>query len=220
MMENFYVLSFLWGLWWSYVFTLPPGIINLSVLDATVHKSLKSGLILALGACLIEFIQSFIGTKFSAWFFANPLVSLIIKTAIIPVFMVLSIRYIVKGVKAYKKKKAGIPEEVTKKRIGSFGRGLIVGLLNPIAIPFFIVLAAKTAEEGLLRDTWPSVFVYVGGTSLGTFLAFSTYGILSKFIAKKLQTIKIWLDFIIGGIFAVLSIQQLIMMIVKGSFKL
>ncbi len=215
MTANFYILSFLWGLWWSFVFSLPPGIINLSVLDATVRKHLKSGIILAAAACVIEFIQSFIGAKFSTWFFENPTVSLVIKIAIIPVFLGLAIKYLIKSYHAFKRKRAGIAEEVTKKRIGSFGKGLLVGLLNPIAIPFFLVLAAKTAEEGLLLNTWPSIFIYVAGTTVGTFLAFLVYGILSRFIAKKLQAITLWLDLVIGVIFAILSIEQLIALLIK-----
>ncbi len=215
MIENFYILSFLWGVSWSFLFSLPPGIINLSVLDATVHKSLKSGIILATAACIIEFIQSFIGTKFSSWFLANPTVGLVIKIAIIPVFFVLSIKYLIKSYKAFKRKKEGAEEEVTKKRIGSFGKGLLVGILNPIAIPFFLVLAAKTSEEGLLKDSWTSILIYVAGTTVGTFLAFLVYGILSKFIAKKLQLIKLWLDLVIGIIFLGLAIQQGVTMILK-----
>lgn len=104
---------------------------------------------------------------------------------------------------------------MTKKRAGSFGKGLIVGLLNPIAIPFFLVLAAKSAEQGLLINSWPSIFVYVIGTTVGTFVAFLFYGVLSRFIAGKLQTIKLWLDLVIGTIFALLSIEQLVMLIIK-----
>jgi threonine/homoserine/homoserine lactone efflux protein len=217
MMENFYILSFLWGVGWSFIFSLPPGIINLSVLDATVHKSLKSGIILASAACIVEFVQAFIGTKFSAWFLENPTVSLIIKIAIIPVFLVLSIKYLVKCYKAFKKRKEGFVDDFTHKRAGSFGKGLLVGVLNPIAIPFFLILAAKTSEQGLLKDTWASIFVYVSGTTVGTFCAFLVYGILSKFIAKKLQAIKLWLDLVIGVIFAILAIQQGITMIIKNT---
>lgn len=215
MTAHFYLLSFLWGMWWSFVFSLPPGIINLSVLDATVHKHLKSGIILAAAACIIEFAQSFIGAKFSAWFAENAIISLVIKIAIIPVFLILSIKYLIKSYKAFKHKKSGNPDELPQKRAGSFGKGLLVGILNPIAIPFFLVLAAKTADEGLLVNTWPSIMVYVAGTTIGTFLAFLVYGVLSRFIAKKLQMIKLWLDLVIGIIFAGLSIQQGIMLIIK-----
>jgi threonine/homoserine/homoserine lactone efflux protein len=211
---EFYLMSFFWGMWWSFVFSLPPGIINLSVLDATVHKHLKSGIILAAAACIVEFAQSLIGAKFSAWFAENEIVSLIIKIAIIPVFVVLSVKYLIKSYAAFKNKKAGLVE-VTKKRAGSFGKGILVGILNPIAIPFFLVLAAKTAEEGLLKNSWSSILVYVSGTTLGTFVAFLVYAILSRFIAKKLQMIKLWLDLVIGLIFAILSIQQAIMLIIK-----
>jgi threonine/homoserine/homoserine lactone efflux protein len=211
---DFYLMSFFWGVWWSFVFSLPPGIINLSVLDATVHKHLKSGIVLAAAACIVEFAQSFIGAKFSAWFAENEMVSLVIKIAIIPVFAILSVKHLIKFYTAFKNQKAGLPP-VTKKRAGSFGKGLLVGILNPIAIPFFLVLAAKTAEEGLLKNSWSSILVYVCGTTLGTFIAFLVYAILSRFIAKKLQMIKLWLDLVIGVIFVVLSVQQSIMLILK-----
>ena len=219
MIENFYVLSFLWGLWWSYVFSLPPGIINLSVLDTTAHKGLKYGIILALAACIVEFVQSFVGTKFSNWFYTNEYISIIIKISIIPIFILLSINYYRKAYKTYKNQKLGVDVDAKGRRIGSFGKGLLVGVLNPIAIPFFILLAAKTREEGLLKDSWYSILIYVGGTTIGTFLAFLTYGLLSKVIAKKLRQFRFWMDIIIASIFVILSIQQLIVMIIRGEFK-
>jgi len=212
---EFYLLSFLWGVWWSFVFSLPPGIINLSVLDTTVNKSLKYGLILAAAACLVEFLQSFIGTKFSSWFFDNPTINIIIKIAIIPIFMILSINYYVKAYKSYRDKKLKVDRDSKGKRIGSFGKGLLVGLLNPIAIPFFIVLAAKSQDAGLLKDTWGSLFVYVAGTTIGTFIAFSAYGILSRIIAKRLKAFRFWMDIIIASIFTILAVEQLIVMIIK-----
>ena len=105
------------------------------------------------------------------------------------------------------------------RKIGSFGKGLLVGVLNPIAIPFFILLAAKTREEGLLKDSWNSILIYVAGTTIGTFLAFFTYGVLSKVIAKKLREFRFWMDIIIGSIFVILSIQQLVVMMLRGEFK-
>jgi threonine/homoserine/homoserine lactone efflux protein len=219
MTENFFLLSFLWGVGWSYVFSLPPGIINLSVLDTTAHKGLKYGIILACAACIIEFIQSFIGTKFSAWFMAHENIKVYIKIAIIPVFVIMSINYYRKAYRTYRDQKLNIDRTKKGKRVGSFGKGLLVGVLNPIAIPFFIFLAAKTEEEGLLKDNWPSIFTYVTGTTIGTFLAFLTYGLLSRVIASKLRQFRFWTDLIIASVFVVLSIQQLVMMIVKNEFK-
>ena len=219
MIESFYLMSFLWGVWWSYVFSLPPGIINLSVLDTTAHKGFRYGVILALAACMVEFAQSFIGTKFSTWFFENPQINIIIKIAIIPIFILLSFNYYRKAYKAYKDKKLNIDRDARGRRIGSFGKGILVGMLNPIAIPFFIVLAAKTKEEGLLQDSWNSILIYVAGTTLGTFLAFSTYAVLSRVIAKKLREFRFWTDIIIASIFVILSIQQLTMMIIRHEFK-
>ncbi len=219
MIENFYLMSFLWGLWWSYVFSLPPGIINLSVLDATVKKGLKYGIYLALAACIVEFLQSFLGAKFTAFFLESPRLAFAINIAIIPVFLFLGINYFRKAYRIYKNKKNNVVPIETKKRVGSFGKGLIVGLLNPIAIPFFIVLATKTKDEGLLKDTWPSILIYVAGTTVGTFLAFFTYGILSKFIAKRLQAIRFWLDIIIGVVFSILVINQSVIVVLKYIVK-
>jgi threonine/homoserine/homoserine lactone efflux protein len=218
MMENFFLLSFLWGVAWSYLFSLPPGIINLSVLDTTAHKGLKYGIVLALAACIVEFVQSFIGTKFSAWFMTHDNIKVYIKIAIIPIFIVLSINYYRKAYRTYRDKKLNIDSDNKGRKIGSFGKGILVGILNPIAIPFFIFLAAKTEGEGLLKDTWPSIFVYVTGTTIGTFLAFLTYALLSKIIASKLRQFRFWTDLLIASIFVILSIQQLVVMIIKKEF--
>lgn len=209
MIDNFYILSFLWGMVMSFAFTMPPGIINLSVLDTTVHRGLKYGIYLSLAACIVEFCQAFIATKFSSWFYDNPTINVILKSTMIPIFLILGISYLFKAIKARKALLKNESIETPKKQIGSFRKGILVGILNPMAIPFFIFLAEYTHENKLLKAEISSILIYVLGTTVGTFLAFLLYALLSKVISSKLTAIRFYVDLIIGVVFIILSLHQL-----------
>ena len=123
----FYLLL---GFLGSFIGTLPLGPINLSVVDTTLKRSFKSAMYLALAASIIELIYSYISFECSI-----ALMEAIEGNAWIP-WLVAGL-FIVGGVFFFlKKAKEKDPEKPPKK--DSFLRGLIIAILNPQAIPYWL----------------------------------------------------------------------------------
>jgi len=210
---NQYISEFLIGFGVSYLFSLPPGMISLNVLQTTIQKGLLSAFWLALAAVIIESVQAFVGVKFSEWINQHENLKLGLEVFVIPVFLALGIGNVVIGIKTIKNKdKASLQP---KKTIGSFCKGLIVSALNPVAIPFWVVWASGISEKNLLVMKTSHILVFVFGTTLGTLGCLMTYAVLSAVIAKRIHAVKVWMNIIIGILFIGLAIAQTVSVLIK-----
>lgn len=210
MTGNTYIDHLILGFWVSYLFSLPPGMISLNVLQDTIRKGLKHAALLALAAVLVESVQAFVGVKFAEWINSHPGLKLGIEIFIIPVFLIMGAINLYRGIKELRSP-VDPTEAKPKRTIGSFGKGLIVSALNPVAIPFWVFYSAFFQEKGWLDVSKNSyILLFTAGTTLGTYACLMTYGILSSFIAKKIHAIKVWINIIIGVLFIGMGIYQLI----------
>lgn len=206
-----YFEVFLLGFWVSYLATLPPGMISLNVMETTIRKGLKQSVVLAVAACLVEFIQAFVSVKFSGWFSENPVVDSIFKIFVIPVFFLLGSWYIWKELRHRKTPPKETPDipKVYRKR-DSFGKGLLVSLLNPVAIPFWVFYALYFNKSGLLPLENSFIFTFVSATTIGTFACLMTYALFSALLSSRMDVIKRYVNLGIGGLFIVLGIIQIV----------
>jgi len=210
---NQYISEFLIGFGVSYLFSLPPGMISLNVLQTTIQKGLLSAFWLAVAAVIVESVQAFVGVKFSEWINQHENLKLGLKVFVIPVFLLLGIGNVVIGIKTIRNKdKVSLQPQKT---IGSFWKGLIVSALNPVAIPFWVVWATGISEKNLLIMETSHILVFVFGTTLGTLACLMTYAVLSAVIAKRILVVKVWLNIIIGVLFIGLSIAQTVNVLIK-----
>ena len=198
------VLSFIIGLIASFLGALPFGPINLSVVDTTVRKSLQAGLWLALAAALVEILQSFVAVHCSMWISQAIQASPWVKIAAFILFIGLGLFFFFK--KGIKKEK----EE--QKSGGNFVRGMIISLLNPQAIPFWIfVLTYLEMTQMIEINTQQKlhlVLLFLLGVAVGKFLALLGFGLLSKTIRNKTDFINQWMNKIIGTILIIIGIFQ------------
>lgn len=210
---NQYISEFLIGFGVSYLFSLPPGMISLNVLQTTIQKGLLSAFWLALAAVMVESLQAFVGVKFSEWINQHENLKLGLEVFVIPVFLALGIGNVVIGIKTIRNKdKASFQP---KKTIGSFWKGLIVSALNPVAIPFWVVWAMGISEKNLLVMETSHILVFVFGTTLGTLACLMTYAVLSAVIVKRIHAVKVWMNIIIGALFIGLAIAQTVSVLIK-----
>ncbi len=210
---NQYISEFLIGFGVSYLFSLPPGMISLNVLQTTIQKGLLSAFWLAVAAVIVESVQAFIGVKFSEWINQHENLKLGLEVFVIPVFLALGIGNVMIGIKTIRNKdKASLQPQKT---IGSFWKGLIVSALNPVAIPFWVVWAVGISEKNLLVMETSHILVFVFGTTLGTLACLMTYAVLSAVIAKRIHAVKVWMNIIIGALFIGLAIAQTVSVLIK-----
>jgi threonine/homoserine/homoserine lactone efflux protein len=174
------VLVFFIGLVFSFVGSIPPGTLNISVLQMGMEYKIKPALRFALAVSIVEYPYAWIAVVFEDWVTSTPaivdnfqLITAIVMT-VIGVFSIWSARK---------------PTEFSVRfNESGFWRGLVLSILNPMAIPFWIGITAYLKAQGWidLSTSW-LLHSYVLGTSVGVMILLTIYAFLAKRLASHIK---------------------------------
>lgn len=184
----------------SFIGSIPPGTLNMAVLQLGMEHKVKTAMRFAFAVALIEYPYAWIAVVFEDWITSSPvvvdnfqLITAVVMTAI-GVFSIWSARK---------------PSEFSVRfNESGFRRGIILSILNPMAIPFWVAYTAFLKAQGWidLSTSW-LVHSYVLGTSVGVILLLTLFAFLAHKLAgyvKNNQVVKLvpGLTLLILGIYA------------------
>jgi threonine/homoserine/homoserine lactone efflux protein len=174
---------FLIGAFFSFIGSIPPGTLNLSVLQLGLEGKVKTALRFALAVSIIEYPYTWIGVEFESWITSSPMIieNFQLITAIVMVAIgVLNLW------------SAEKPSNFTLRfNESGFRRGLILSILNPMAIPFWIGITAYLKAQGWLNlsSGW-LLHSYIFGTSVGAMILLTLFALLAKKLARYVKNSK------------------------------
>src|SRR6218665_3280300 len=141
----------------SFMGSAPPGVLNMYAFQLGLQKKKTAAVRFALAVGISEFIFAWIALRCAHWIVSVPAVA----------------RYF-----HYMPAAASRPQ--TKERKSGFRKGLLLSLLNPMVVPFWIGISAYMQLRGRLRaEEFIDVFVFALGASLGVTALQLTYIFLS-----------------------------------------
>ena len=202
-MSNF-LIHFLLGIAVSFVGSLPPGVISITVMDTALRKSFREGLIVAGAASCMEFFQSFIAVLFSKVFMKSEVVGNFIHYGAGPVFLMLGLFFLTKD-KLFPKK-----ERTETRAATSVAKGLMVGSLNMFVIPFWIFWSSYFASNNWIDLRLNSIAIFSAGITVGTMLALSMYARIGLKLASKTAIMAYWGNKTLGLVFIAFAIYQFV----------
>ena len=168
---------FLVGLIFSFLGSIPPGTLNVCVLQLGLEKKIGAALRFALAVSIIEYPYTWIGVQFEYWITSSPAVVdnfQLITAIVMTIIGVLNIW------------SAQRPTEFTTKfNESGFRRGLILSILNPMAIPFWIgITAYLKAQHWIDLSSTLKLHLYIFGTSVGAMLLLTLYTYLARRLSQ------------------------------------
>jgi threonine/homoserine/homoserine lactone efflux protein len=171
-----YLQVFVMGLLFSFVGSIPPGTLNMTVLKLGLEQKTKTAFRFALAVALVEYPYAWIGVQFEYWVSSSPVIvkNFELITAIVMITM---------GVLSLLPSKKNVPVEGSFRDSG-FRRGLVLSLLNPMAIPYWMAFTAYMKAQGWISlSTTGLLHSYVLGTSAGALLLLTLF----IFLANRLS---------------------------------
>ena len=195
----------------SFIGSIPPGVLNLTVIDVTRTQNIYKAFYFALAGGLVEFGQSFIALKFSDFLALNETVNCYIQVLVVPIFLILSLYFLFK-----KDKSEGGTREVKEVPGDSFIKGFILSVANPLSIPFWLIWGTFFVQKGWLVLTDINILVFCAGVSLGSIATLICYALLSKFILSRIKALNNWINQLIGFILLSLAAYQIYLVITKN----
>lgn len=174
------VQVFFVGFLFSFLGSIPPGTLNLLVLQLGLEHKVKAALRFALAVSIVEYPYAWIAVEFEQVITSSPLVlenfqlwGAIIMTSI----GIISLWTVRK------------PTTISiKLQDSGFRRGIILSILNPQAIPFWIALTAYLKYQGWIDlSTGWRLHSYILGTSIGAMALLTILAILAKRVATSFK---------------------------------
>lgn len=147
----------------SLVGTIPPATINITVMQLSLKRKAKTAYFLALGAALIDDVYGALAVRIQIYLseqieFTN--FFYLLAAAVLLVLGVFSIRS--------KTSSSDVkPIDDVKK---GFAKGVVLGILNPLAMPFWLGVTTFLQVNGLVDLSGNNYWSYVLGVFLGEFL--------------------------------------------------
>jgi threonine/homoserine/homoserine lactone efflux protein len=171
-----YLQVFIVGLVFSFLGSIPPGTMNLCVLQLGLERKIATAMRFILAVALVEYPYTWISVQFEYWITSTPAVieNFQLITAIAMTLMgILNIWAAQKPT-----------QFVARFNESGFRRGLVLSILNPMGIPFWIgVTAYLKAQHWIDLSTTGLLHAYVFGAAVGVFLLL----ILFAFLAHRLS---------------------------------
>ena len=164
---------FLVGTAFSFLGSIPPGTLNLSVLQLGLEGKTKIAWRFALAVTIIEYPYTWLAIQFEYWITSNPLVIENFQLITAVVMTTIGAGNLV----AVRK-----PSRFTEKfQSSGFRRGLILSALNPQALPFWVGVTAYLKAQGWITlSSTVLLHSYVLGTSFGVFVLLSLFILMAK----------------------------------------
>ena len=199
----------------SFVGSIHPGPLNLSVIQTTLQKGFYSALLLAFGGVIPEIIYGYLAVEGLMLFEKYPKVFSVMNWTVVPILLGLGIQQILHSEKSKQfVKPLKIVEETALK--GASTRGFFLSLFNPQLLPYWIVILINYQHYNFLKiSDFSDKLFFVLGTSTGAFTLNYVYAYLAFKQREKIFKYLNQSHFeqIIGWTFVVMGILQVIKLV-------
>lgn len=206
------LFAFAFAILFSFLGVLPPGIVNMTVANYSVKKSLKRAKKFINGALLVVFVQSVLAFYFATFLESHPQVMNNLKLVGSVVFILLTIFFLGKGIQNFIGSKEDIKKKSAKSKMKPFLHGVFISGLNVFPIPYYAFVSLYLSA--FIEDFFTNLvgLAFVIGVTLGTFIVFLGYAYLFRKIKHKTAFFTRNINFIIAlitGLIAVFTIYNL-----------
>lgn len=164
---------FLMGTFWSFLGSIPPGTLNLSVLQLGLDGKVKTAWRFALAVAIIEYPYTWLAIQFEYWITSSPVIIENFQLVTALVMTTIGIGNIWTARKPV--------AAVQRFQDSGFRRGIILSILNPLALPFWIGVTAYLKAQGWITlSSTALLHSYVLGTSVGVMLLLAGFILLAN----------------------------------------
>jgi len=182
-------LTFFIGIILNAMGYIPPGNINLTVAQLAINKGMRQVWYFILSFSCVEVFFTFGMMRFARWAMSdinpNEAVSEVRLSTLVDCFMI--VMFLVMGTITWKNRKK-VPKTSNAKedkRSGSVLYGLILGVLNPVQIPFWLFFGNYVILHQWIKTDYLSLVIFSLGSGVGSTLALYLYVHFATYIQEK-----------------------------------
>lgn len=200
-----YITPLFFGFISAFIGIIPPGLINMTAAKVNHKEGKRNALWFVLGAILIICFQVFFAILFAKIINRRPDLVTLLREVGFGIFSALTIYFLWIA----KKPKGKSKKLKNKSKTKRFFLGMLLSALNFFPIPYYVFISISLASYKLFSFDTTSIFIFVNGVVIGSFLVFYFYISFFNRIENKRDFIMKNMNTIIGSITGLISIITL-----------
>jgi threonine/homoserine/homoserine lactone efflux protein len=169
-------LTFFIGLFANFIGYVPPGNINLTLVQITINRGLKQALMFIISFSCVEFFFTYFIMHAAKWLAGQVRLDMVIDWVMVVLFGVLG------AITWMHRKKM---PKTSYSNTASIRYGIALGFLNPVQVPFWIITGTYLIAHQWILDGKLALAVFSLGSAAGAFLALFLYAKFAKYIKTK-----------------------------------
>jgi threonine/homoserine/homoserine lactone efflux protein len=171
-----FILTFFIGLIANFIGYVPPGNINLTLVKITINRGMKQAMQFIIAFSIVEFFFTYVIMHGAKWLSGQVKLDTIIDWVMVVLFTVMgTITWI------HRKK----PPEGKYSDTDSFKYGILLGFLNPVQIPFWIITGTYLITHEWVLAGQVALVIFSVGSAAGAFLCLFLYARFAQYIQSK-----------------------------------
>jgi threonine/homoserine/homoserine lactone efflux protein len=203
------VRIFCWGLLISFLGSLPLGTLNVAAMQIGIQESVKNAVYFSLGSLVVEMIYVRISLVGVDWIRKQEKLMKAMEW-----FTLIIIIALATGSFMAAASKAGNAKNVfLENDMHRFLLGMFMSAINPVQIPFWFGWSTVLFTKKILDPVKVQYNMYIVGIGLGTLAGNCVFIFGGKWLVQRITNSQQYINWVIGGIFAITALIQAIKMI-------
>jgi len=196
---------FFWGMMVSFLGSLPLGTLNVAAMQISVQESITNAMYFSLGSLLTEMVYVRISLVGINWIRKQKVLFKWLEWITLAIVIALATGSFIAATHHHEAKNVFLNNNMHR-----FLLGLAMSAVSPMQIPFWFGWSTVLFTKGILQPKNSNYNLYIVGIGLGTLMGNCVFIFGGKYIVEKLNANQNILNWVIGGIFALTAIIQLI----------
>ena len=169
-------LTFFIGLFANFIGYIPPGNINLTLVKVAINRGIKQALQFIIAFSSVEFFFTYFIMHAAKWLSGQVRLDILIDWVMVVLFTVL-------GTITWLHRKN--PPETNYSDTDSFKYGILLGFLNPVQIPFWMITGTYLITHQWILFGKLALVIFSFGSAAGAFLCLFLYAHFARYIQSK-----------------------------------
>lgn len=204
-----YFRIFCWGLMISFLGSLPLGTLNIAAMQIGIQESIANAIYFSLGSLLVEMIYVRISLIGVDWIRKQRRLMVIMEWVTLGIIVALAVGSFLAAMQEGDEAKNVFLEN----NMHRFLLGMFMSAINPVQIPFWFGWSTILFTKKILKPQAGQYNVYIIGIGLGTLIGNCIFIFGGKWLVERISNSQQYLNWIIGSIFALTAIVQVIKMV-------
>jgi threonine/homoserine/homoserine lactone efflux protein len=195
------LLTFIIGLAVNFVGYIPPGNINLTLVQIAINRGTRQALYFILAFSFIEFFFTWFIIHAANWLAGQVKLDMVIDWVMIILFSALA------AVTWINRKKA---PKADYTKYDSLKYGIVLGFVNPMQIPFWMICGTYLIAHGWILTTTLPLIVFSLGSAGGAFLCLFAYSRAASYFQRRFELSTQLINTCIAGLFFAFALFHIV----------